>query len=253
MDETKLKFVNRNIMKLTSAFLAMLIFVSATSASSTEPWMEYKLKYAGTVLLPPGWNESFPPSNFKPDDSGVWIELRASASNASKSSGNMESEITVLWFNKRGVRVPQYFEDWRQITRIVSEGQYRTLLRNGTLSSISEIPFELGRKRGIIATHEIRNTVTDTPLIRVKYVLVYYDEKIFLLRVNYFPESEDEVKGIAEEILSQWKMPPLSILSALTWLLIGFTALLAVLVWRRKSKEKQNGGGEGFTWPERSI
>jgi hypothetical protein len=237
-------------MCLLPAILFALIFISAAAAALTVPWKEYKLKHGGTVYLPPDWNVSFPPSNFNPDSSAFWIELRATTS---KNFGNIEAEITVLWF-ERGVRVPQSLEDWGQLIRIVSEGQYKTLLQNATLSVISEIPFDSGGKRGVIATHEIRIKPTDAPLMRVIYVLIGYDKKIFLLRINYFPEAENEVKAIAEEILSRWQMPSPSVKYTLILLLVGFTALLALLIWRRKSKEKLNGGGgEDFAWAERPI
>ena len=49
--------------RLVFALFVMLIIVFAVVTAQAESWREYKLKYAGTVYLPPDWSVSFPPNN----------------------------------------------------------------------------------------------------------------------------------------------------------------------------------------------
>jgi hypothetical protein len=217
------------VKRFVLSFFMVLFFASLVSAASDAPWKEYKLRHGGTLYLPADWRVSFPPAGIKPDTSEFWIEFRA----GSPGGIDISSELTVLWF--RGcTRVPRSPGDWRMLMRVVTEGQYKTQLKRGSFSQISEVPFEMGRMRGVVATYAIRPS-SGVSSLQVKYVLVLYQDEIFLLRMHYPPVSEKAANDIAREILRRWEMPPPSASFPWPWIGIGGAAVLfAAILWRRK-------------------
>lgn len=212
---------------LFSFFFLMLTMMFVLSvAASGEDWKEYPLKYAGTICLPSDWDVSYPPPGIEAlvDTSRFWIEFLATSSEDIK----LKAELTVLWFKGRNMRVPRSNTDWRIMTELAVKAKYKPELKTGTFSHLSEFSFSEDKEQGGVFTYAIRSAA-GLPELHVKFLLICYDNQIFLLRMHYPPISESTMAEVVSGIRSQWRMPPPSASFPWFWGAAGLVAVVIVL------------------------
>lgn len=208
-------------------FIVLAAMSAMTVAASDADWKAYPLKYAGTIFLPSDWEVTFPPPGIEAlaDTSKFWIEFLATSSEDTK----LKAELTALRFKDRSMRgrIPQSVPHWRLMAELAIKAKYKPELETGTFSHRSEYSFDEGTMRGAVFTYEIRSA-DESPELRIKFLLIYYDNQIFLLRMHYSPNLEDSAAKAISGIRSRWKMPPPSFSFPWFWVIGGLATAMGI-------------------------